>query len=77
MSAPRKLLKFLRDTSSALRGGVKMMNQWLKDVRNLAGIKLWWKVLELKLIGHYRYYGMSGNMPEMRAFYKQTLRLAF
>jgi len=70
--------KLGRKTSKAkFRQKIKTMNQWLKDVRNLAGLKLWWKVLELKLIGHYRYYGISGNMQEMRAFYKQTLRLAY
>lgn len=53
------------------------MNQWLKDVRNLVELKLWRKLSELKLIGHYRYYKISGNIPEMRAFYKQTLRLAY
>jgi len=70
--------KLGRKTSKAkFRQKIRTMNQWLKNVRNLMGLKLWWKVLELKLIGHYRYYGISGNMPEMRAFYKQTLRLAY
>jgi len=70
--------KLGRKTSKAkFRQKIKTMNQWLKDVRNLMGLKLWWKVLELKLIRHYRYYGISGNMPEMRAFYKQTIRLTF
>ncbi|MEA1964257.1 MAG: group II intron reverse transcriptase/maturase [Candidatus Aerophobetes bacterium] len=70
--------KLGRKTSKAkFRQKMKTMNQWLKDVRNLVELKLWWKVLELKLIGHYRYYGISGNMQEMRAYYKQVLRLVF
>ncbi|MEA3282646.1 MAG: hypothetical protein U9Q68_08855 [Euryarchaeota archaeon] len=32
------------------------MNIWLKRIRNLAQLKEWWEVLELKLLGHYRYY---------------------
>lgn len=55
---------------------MKEMNQWLRKVRNRVKLKQWWPVLESKLIGHYRYYGISGNMPAMRAFYSQSLRLA-
>lgn len=55
---------------------VKELNQWLRNVRNLVELQEWWQVLRLKLIGHYRYYGMSGNMPSMRAFYTKALRLA-
>ncbi len=53
------------------------MNQWLKDVRNLVEFKVRWKVLRLKLMGHYRYRGISGNMQGIQEFYEQTLRLAF
>ncbi len=53
------------------------MNIWLKSIRNLAELKEWWKVLGLKLLGHYRYYGMSGNIRWLQNFYYQTVRLAF
>jgi len=67
-----------RKTSEAkFRQGMKEMNQWLKDVRNQVELKEWWEVLKLKLIGHFRYYGISGNMRKIRAFYKRTIRLAF
>jgi len=56
--------------------GKKELNQWLKNVRNQVELREWWQVLRLKLIGHYRYYGISGNMSSMHAYYRQTLRLA-
>ncbi|MBA7707586.1 hypothetical protein ES703_116461 [subsurface metagenome] len=56
---------------------MKEMNQWLKSVRNRVKLKQWWPVLGSKLIGHYRYYGISGNMPAMQAFYSRSLRLAY
>lgn len=56
---------------------LEVMNQWLKDVRNLVKLKEWWEVLRLKLLGHYRYYGMSGNMRGIKTFYYQTLLLTF
>ena len=55
---------------------IKEMNQWLKKVSNLVELKEWWQVLRLKMFGHYRYYGISGNMPSMRVFYSKALRLA-
>jgi group II intron reverse transcriptase/maturase len=55
---------------------LKEINQWMRKVRNLIELKEWWQVLNLKLIGHYRYYGISGNMSPMRAYYTQALRLA-
>jgi len=56
---------------------VKAMNVWLNSVRNLIPLKEWWKVLRAKLIGHYRYYGISGNMQAMRMFYTETSKLAY
>jgi len=53
------------------------MNIWLKSIRNLVELKVWWKVLGLKLLGHYRYYGMSGNIRWLQNFYYQTVKLAF
>ena len=55
---------------------MKEMNQWLKKARNLVELKEWWWVLRLKMFGHYRYYGISGNMPSMKVFYTKVLRLA-
>jgi RNA-directed DNA polymerase len=56
---------------------MKDMNIWLKRIRNLVERKDWWKVLRLKLLGHYRYYGMSGNIRWLQNFYYQTVKLAF
>jgi len=77
-STRRGYFKVERKTSKAkFRQRMKEMNQWLKEVRNLVKTKEWWKVLETKLTGHYRYYGISGNIREMQAFYGCTRELAF
>jgi len=54
----------------------KELNQWLKKVRNLVKLKQWWKVLGVKLLGHYRYYGISGNYRELKKYYKLAMKLA-
>ncbi len=66
-----------KTSSSKFRQKMKAMNTWLKDVRNLVKLQDWWQVLSQKLIGHYNYYGISGNMPQLNSFYKRTLRLAY
>ncbi|MBU4312180.1 MAG: hypothetical protein KJ706_05645 [Candidatus Omnitrophica bacterium] len=48
-----------------------------KGVRNLVELKQWWQVLGRKLIGHYNYYGISGNMPQIRKFYQRILSLVY
>lgn len=74
----RGKFKLGRKTSSLkFRQKIRAMNLWMKKVRNLVGLEEWWEVLRLKLIGHYRYYGISGNMRELRKFYTQVLKLAY
>lgn len=67
-----------RKTSRArYRQKLKETNRWLKDVRNMLKMDDWWNVLKMKLSGHYRYYGVSGNMRDLKAFYHQTVKLAY
>jgi len=56
---------------------VKEINLWLKKVRSFVELKEWWKVLGQKLTGHYRYYGISGNMAGIRAFHVEVSKLAY
>ncbi len=55
----------------------KAMNEWLRRVRNLVKLKDWWKVFRIKLIGHYRYYGISGNYQAIKKFYRLAVNLGF
>jgi len=55
----------------------KELNQWLRWVRNREKLTEWWPVLKLKLLGHYRYYGVSGNYPALRRYYTLASKLAY
>jgi len=66
-----------KTASKKFRQKIKAMNIWMKKVRNLVELKEWWQVLRLKLIGHYRYYGISGNYREIKKFYILTSKLAY
>ena len=52
----------------------KEMKKWLKSIRNLFKMKYWWKILTVKLLGHYQYYGVSDNYRSIAKFYHRTLR---
>ena len=56
---------------------VKEMNEWLKGVRNSVSWIEWWKTLGLKLVGHYRYGGISGNMVAINAFHLTAVKMAY
>ena len=56
---------------------LKAMNQWLKEIRNQLPLEEWWRTLRQKLVGHYRYYGISGNIVKLVAYYRRAVRLAF
>jgi group II intron reverse transcriptase/maturase len=56
---------------------LKSQNQWLKSIRNCLPIMDIWKLLSLKLQGHYQYYGISGNFEGIQRYYEQTRKLVF
>jgi len=51
------------------------MNTWLKAIRNQVKTKEWWKILVVKLRGHFQYYGVSENYRGIARFYKYTIRM--
>ena len=65
-----------RTSRKKFRKKYQELNDWLKHVRNTAPVKEWWPILAAKLRGHYQYYGVSGNMPQLRCFYRAAVRLA-
>jgi RNA-directed DNA polymerase len=59
-----------------LRNSLKELNQWLREVR-CTEAKEWWALLCYKMIGHYRYYGVSGNSDCIWNFYWLVRYMAF
>ena len=50
---------------------------WLKSSRNMLKLKYLWRMLQIKLTGHYQYYGISDNRQSLKEFYRAILRLAY
>lgn len=66
-----------KTSAKKFRQKIKGINTWLKKIRNMVELKEWWQVLGRKLIGHYNYYGISGNMPALNNYYFNCSKLAF
>jgi group II intron reverse transcriptase/maturase len=65
-----------KTSAKKFRAKAKDLNLWLKKIRNQVLTKDWWKILSLKLQGHYEYYGISENYLSILKFYKLAIRLA-
>ncbi len=59
-----------------MRTKLKEMKQWLKNNRTkpLKEIML---ILNRKLVGHYRYYGVTYNIPSLMKYHYYTTRLLY
>lgn len=53
---------------------VKAMKTWIKANRHMEQ-KLLLKTLRSKLVGHYRYYGITDNFEKIHAYYDITINL--
>jgi len=65
-----------KTSAKKFRAKAKDLNLWLKKIRNQVLTEDWWKILKLKLQGHYEYYGISENYLSIYKFYKLAIKLA-
>ena len=66
----------VKTDNNKLRLKIRNINDWIKGARTL-DIKDIIKVLNLKLEGHYRYYGVTYNFNGIRKYYYNTLKLLY
>lgn len=65
----------LKTSNKRINRAMIAMNTFLKE-RRTRQMKEIWNDLRLKLVGHYNYYGVSGNFEGIKRFYEQTRSLA-
>jgi len=66
----------LQTAQKKLSAKIQAVKEWLNDNRHMEKCALVRK-LNLKLAGHYRYYGVSGNYRKMQLFEHYITRLLF
>lgn len=67
----------LKTSRKKFLASVKVQSEWIKTTRNKLPLPSIWKLLSLKLQGHYQYYGVSGNFRGINSYYHQIRKLAF
>lgn len=58
------------------RNSLQRVNEWAKQNRNVRAVKLL-ESLKVKLIGYYRYYGITDNIQMMRKFYHRVKQIIY
>jgi len=53
------------------------IGRWLKAFRNSFRFQEIWKMMTLKMRGHFNYFGVSGNSRALKRYYVKTLYLIF
>ena len=76
LSRKGKPLVKRRTASKKFKGAVKRMTQWCKTSRHV-NIRQKLEQVNVKLIGHYNYYGVIGNYKSLNQFYYLTKRSLF
>jgi group II intron reverse transcriptase/maturase len=66
-----------KTSKKSLAYKLREIKEWLKKVRSMISLREWWPVLKAKLIGHYSYFGISGNIRCLRQFYEQVIAMVF
>ena len=65
-----------KTSSKKLRAKVQEMKKWLRE-RMHCKVSETIKLLNIKLVGHYRYYGITDNTNSIRRFYEITAKMLF
>lgn len=75
---PKGRYKIGRKTEKRrFNGSLKRAKALLKKIRNQHKLKEIWEKISQKLIGHYRYFGVSGNYRSLGMYYFRIVRLLF
>lgn len=66
----------VKTSGKKYRNKLKAMNNWIKQNRNLP-IQLMISKLNMKLRGHYQYYGVTDNTRKIKDFYDKTMQMLY
>lgn len=65
-----------KTSAKKFRAKVQEMKKWIKG-RIHCKVSETIKLLNVKLVGHYRYYGITDNTRSIRSFYERTVKMLY
>lgn len=66
----------VKTNKKKLKVAIEATRTYLKTHRT-AKLEKTWEMLKLKLTGHYNYYGISGNIEQLKVYYYKVRQLTF
>jgi group II intron reverse transcriptase/maturase len=66
-----------KTSKKRIRRSFVVMNRWLAAIRNALPLREWWKLLSVKMLGHYAYYGVSDNSRSIGVYYWRITRIVY
>ena len=66
-----------KTSKKSLNAKLVSINNWLRSVRNMVPFKELWPIIRAKLIGHYNYFGINGNMRCLRKYFTRMKQMIF
>ena len=66
-----------KTSKKRLRRSLKQLKIWLSRVRSVYKLPVIWKVVGLKLRGHFNYFGVTDNSKALYCFKNEVYRLLF
>jgi hypothetical protein len=77
LSKKNKPLVKMRTAKVKFRMALAALTKWIKIERFASDMVNIMDGLSAKLLGHFNYYGVSGNMDMLKSYYSQALRIVF
>jgi hypothetical protein len=65
-----------RTARKKLQGACRRIKEWIRENRHLPGQEFF-RRLNVRLCGHYNYYGVRGNSESLYRFFKWAMECAF
>jgi group II intron reverse transcriptase/maturase len=65
-----------RTARKKLHAACRRMTAWIKQHRHLPG-REFYRCLNIRLRGHYNYYGLQGNYRSLQRFFERAIRCVF
>ena len=77
LSRTGKPLVKMRTSKKKFQAALASIQSWIKTERNKFGTAVIMRKLRQKLLGHWNYYGVSGNIGMLRIYYHHACRIMF
>jgi RNA-directed DNA polymerase len=77
LSREGKPLVKMQTSKKKFRLALSAITTWIKEDRCKYGTRAIMEKLRAKLLGHFNYYGVSGNMEMLKSFFSNACRIVF